>query len=105
MASTLWWLLVCVVAALAWRASVTAREAAVRTCRKACRSYELQLLDDTVALTSVRVLRTHGRLRLRRVYQFEVSSDGTDRLVGSISLAGSDVESIYLPEPAGRPPT
>jgi len=41
-----------------------------------------------------------GWLQLRRTYEFEFSADGHDRRVGSITLSGFRVESVYLPEGA-----
>ena len=35
---------------------------------------------------------------LRRTYEFEYSADGYDRFVGSVTLSGFRVESVYLPE-------
>ena len=85
---------------LLWRDSMRARETAVRVSRKACTSYGLQMLDDTVALHRVRLawLPRKG-LRIRRIYEFDTSADGTSRRAGSISLTGDRIDSIYLPDP------
>lgn len=85
---------------LAWRANMRARETAVEVCRRTCRAYGVQLLDDTVALARWRVVRGGGRLlMMRRIYAFEVSADGHSREGGSVTLTGSNVDAIWVPGP------
>lgn len=87
-------------AALVWRDSMKARETAVEVCRRACRSCGVQLLDDTVALSRVRLVGGGQRgLTLRRIYEFEVSADGRTREGGSVTLTGDQVDTIRVPEP------
>ncbi|MDT3671646.1 MAG: DUF3301 domain-containing protein [Aromatoleum sp.] len=75
-----------------WFDSVRARDIAVEAARAACRREDVQLLDETVAGRSVRAARDDdGRLRLRRVYDFEFSSSGNDRRRGSLVLLGGRV--------------
>lgn len=74
-----------------------AREAAVEASRAACKAEELQFLDDTVALESVRPVRDdEGRLRLRRIYGFEYSDTGNNRRRGAVTMVGSTVVTLYL---------
>jgi hypothetical protein len=62
-----------------------------------CAGEGVQLLDDTVMLVSLRVAREgSGRVALRRVYQFEFSDTGDNRLGGAVTLAGSRVATLYL---------
>ena len=57
-----------------WFDSLKAREAAVAAARAACRSEDLLLLDDTVAIARLRFARDgDGVLRIQRVYGFEYS--------------------------------
>ncbi len=79
-----------------WRDSLEARELALAVCRRTCASYQVQLLDDTVALSSVWPVLEHGRLVLRRVYQFEYSVSSVDRCTGAVALSNRRVDSIYL---------
>ena len=52
-----------------WLDSLKARETAVRAAREACRAEGLQLLDDTVAISSLWPARDpDGRLRLYAEY-------------------------------------
>ena len=84
-----------------WRNTLRAREEAIRVSRAACKTRGHQFLDDTVSLARLGVvLSAQGWPLLRRTYEFEFSADGYDRFVGSVTLFGSRVESVYLPEGA-----
>lgn len=86
-----------------WRNSLRAREEAVRASRAACDLRGHQFLDDTVSLARLGVARGgQGWPLLRRTYEFEFSIDGYDRFVGSVTLFGTRVESVYLPEGIAR---
>lgn len=81
-----------------WLDTMRVREVAVGISRQACRSGGVQLLDETVALRRLDIRRHAGHgLRLRRVYEFEYSTDGRDRLSGSVTLLGRHVQGVYLP--------
>jgi uncharacterized protein DUF3301 len=70
-----------------WYDSMRAREAAHAAGRDACLRAGLQLLDDTVTLTSLRPVRdSRGRFALRRVYVFEFTDTGDNRRQGSVVL-------------------
>lgn len=86
-----------------WLDSLKAREAGMRAARAACAADDLLLLDDTVALATLRPARDeHGRLRLRRVYHFEYSDTGDNRRPGQLTLLGSELLLLHLPQ-ARRP--
>lgn len=88
-----------VLVGLAWLGidSLRAREAAVDAARRACSGDGVQFLDDTVMLEAIRFARdAGGRLMLRRVYCFEFSDTGNNRLMGSVTLAGSSVDTLHL---------
>ncbi|MCP5153910.1 MAG: DUF3301 domain-containing protein [Ectothiorhodospiraceae bacterium] len=99
MGTALFGLLALAVVVIAWRDSMRAREHAMRACRAGCRSYDAQLLDDTVAL-----MRVRPKLRpapcLQRVYGFEITWDGRQRHAATVTLEGQHVVSIYIPERA-----
>ena len=46
------WLIVMALAALAWTLNTRARELATEVCRRACQTYDVQMLDGTVGLSS-----------------------------------------------------
>ena len=76
-------------AAWLWLDSIKAREVAVTAARSACTADGLLLLDDTVAITNLKLRRDDdGQVRLQRAYDFEYSDTGNNRLRGSIVLLG-----------------
>ncbi len=84
-----------------WRNTLRAREEAIRVSRAACNARGHQFLDDTVSLARLGVVfSAQGWPGLRRTYEFEFSADGYDRFVGRVTLFGSRVESVYLPDGA-----
>jgi hypothetical protein len=87
-----------VIAAVAlWIDSLRAREHAVAAGRAACARYGVQLLDETVSFTRLRLARDEaGRLRLRRTYVFEFSETGDNRRHGAIVMLGARLEDLQL---------
>lgn len=84
-------------AATLWFDSLRAREHAVAAGRAACARYGVQLLDETVAFTRLRLARDEeGRLRLRRTYVFEFSETGDNRRHGAIVMLGARLEDLQL---------
>jgi hypothetical protein len=83
-----------------WLDSFKAREAGVRAARFACDTDGLLLLDDTVALGSLRPGRDEeGNFQLRRVYHFEYSDTGNNRRSGSVTLLGTELLMVYVQPP------
>jgi hypothetical protein len=75
-----------------WLDSIKVREAAVHAAKVACAVEGLQLLDDTVAIASLKPARDDkGHLRLQRAYDFEYSDTGDNRLKGSVVMLGRRV--------------
>ncbi|MDP2239983.1 MAG: DUF3301 domain-containing protein [Burkholderiales bacterium] len=88
-----------------WSDSLRARESAIRAARLACTADGVQLLDDTVALAALGMQRSDdGRPVLRRIYRFEFSDTGNNRLDGSVTLLGAGVQALYLAPHAGTLP-
>jgi len=80
-----------------WLDSLKCREIALAAGERACAAQGLQFLDWTVAQARLRPERDGGgRVRFRRVYRFEYSETGNDRLEGSVSLLGRRVDSVQL---------
>lgn len=72
-----------------WFDSTAAREAGIAAVRKICRTDGLQLLDETIAIRSLKLKRNEGgRLGLYRIYEFEYSDTGDNRRRGSVHVLG-----------------
>jgi hypothetical protein len=85
-----------------WVASLRAREQALSICRRLCKQLDMQLLDQTVALSGVRVGRDlGGRPCLLRRYGFEFSPDGQHRYPGRLFLHGARLMSCQFDLPDG----
>lgn len=88
-----------VLAALGWYwfDSMHALETARKAGKRACDEAKVQFLDDTVAGTSLALVRDRsGRRVLRRSYRFEFSETGNTRLEGQLVLLGYRVESLTM---------
>jgi hypothetical protein len=72
-----------------WLDSLKVREAAVRAAKEVCVAEGLLFLDDTVAISALKLARDDGgRLRIQRAYDFEYSDTGNNRLKGSVVMLG-----------------
>ncbi|HCA27382.1 MAG TPA: hypothetical protein DEP05_07070, partial [Betaproteobacteria bacterium] len=91
-------ILLCVAAVIAlWLDGMGAWEAAVAAGRAACRRAGVQFLDDTVVIVGFRLGRNaRGRAAIRRVYRFEFSDTGDNRLEGTVVALGKTVESVEV---------
>jgi hypothetical protein len=82
-----------------WQSAMDAREAAMRIARETCSRAVVQLLDETVAFTGMRLSRdARGARRLLRTYTFDYTRDGFERSSGFIVLCGARVEAVGLAE-------
>ncbi|MEO8672290.1 MAG: DUF3301 domain-containing protein [Tahibacter sp.] len=87
--------------ALIWQDALRARELAARIGHQLCTNSGLQLLDQSVSLRRLRLIRTaSGRMGLRRQYAFDVSTNGHDRHRGTLRLREGKLEDFSLPLPA-----
>ena len=85
-----------------WQNSLQAREFAIKFCQDKCRDMDLQLLDQTVALSRITIKRNYsGYLVLARQYNFEFSINGANRYSGSINIMNKHVNSFQLEHPDG----
>lgn len=89
-------LLLCSVVAL-WLKLSAARDRAVSEARKLCLQYGLQLLDESVGLSAIRLRRVNGLRRVERTYSFDVSMNGDDRVPGQLWMIGSQLTELSLP--------
>ena len=75
-----------------WSAGRAAAERAEALGREACRSAGVQLLDQTVHTTGMRLRRgADGWVGVERTFRFEYSHDGADRHVGRLVLHGTQM--------------
>lgn len=80
-----------------WYDGMRARELAHTLGKRACTEQGLQFLDDTVAMSSIKVKRDEdGQLTLQRVYRFEFSDTGDNRRGGSIAISGQRITALQL---------
>jgi hypothetical protein len=78
-----------------WFESTRVREIAVEHARSRCHVKEMQFLDDTVSLVSIKPARDEdGRLTFQRTYTFEYSDTGNNRQPGSIIMLDQVVQHL-----------
>ena len=87
---------------LMWRA----REFATSLVQRYCGNRNMQFLDGTVALARMGIRWTPSGLRIRRMYRFDFSLEGTGRRTGYILMLGTSLELIDdgLPNPDEEAP-
>jgi len=95
---TEWFFLIALVAgAWFWLESHRVLDLARAAARQFCAAQDLQLLDDTVASTAIKLERDDaGRLVIARTYRFEFSDTGDNRLSGSLVMLGHKVGPMHL---------
>ncbi|TXH66872.1 MAG: DUF3301 domain-containing protein [Thiothrix sp.] len=85
-----------------WQDSLKSRERAIRAAAIACREIGAQLLDQTVALKKTKLARAEsGQVTLRRIYEFEFSLAGYERLYGRAYVLGQKLEQVQLDRAEG----
>jgi hypothetical protein len=83
--------------ALFWHSSLAARELANRVAMETCTSANVQMLDGTVAIHRLRVVRGgDAPLSGRRIYVFDYTEDGFARKRGFVVLTGDAIDSVGL---------
>ena len=95
--ATLLLLLVLMAIAGIWLVLSRARDRAIQEARWRCQQHGLQLLDETVGLSGVRLRQYRGQRVLERRYSFEVSIDGDDREAGHLWMIGPLLTALILP--------
>lgn len=81
---------------LFWARQQQAKLTTLKAVRRHCDQEQVQLLDDTLELTSMRVRNGPGGWKLHRNYRFEFSSTGDERYEGKVILAGRRVIGLRL---------
>jgi hypothetical protein len=90
---------VAVAAALAlfWHSSLAARELANRVAADTCTNANVQMLDGTVAIHRLRLVRGgDAPLAWQRIYVFDYTEDGFSRRRGFVVLTGDALDSVGL---------
>ena len=81
-----------------WLDSIAKREIAINYGRELAGRYSLQLLDETVACMQIRIGRdSRGHAQLQRLYEFEVSASGTERMQCNLQLLGKHLQTWHIP--------
>jgi Protein of unknown function (DUF3301) len=85
-------------AAWFWLDSIAKREVAVNIGRNLAGRWQLQLLDETVSCTKIRLGRdSRGHAQLQRLYEFEVSASGAERMRCNLQLLGKQLQTWHIP--------
>ena len=79
-----------------WYDTMRVREAANRVAASTCQRQGLQLLDGTVALSSLRPRLASGGLRIERTYVFDYTVDGVLRASGFIIMLGRRLQHVGM---------
>ena len=80
-----------------WLNGLRAREIAVLAGSRLCQKQGVYFLDESVALSKLRLRRNHaGQVVFYREYGFEFTSDGAHRYRGKICLMGKQVTATEM---------
>ena len=73
------------------------RDRAIGLAKQHCERMDVQLLDDTISLTKIRLKRDgRGNIALSRHYEFEFTATGDRRYQGKMTLFGSRIDNVEL---------
>lgn len=85
-----------------WLDSTKSKEIAIRAAAVACQDIGVQLLDQTVSLEKLKIRRNaKGHLTFLRIYRFDFSLQGNERLEGRAMMLGQTIKQIHLDRPDG----
>lgn len=85
-----------------WSDSLKTRERVIQTCSRMCAEMDVQFLDQTISVASLRLERSsHGWMQLKRQYRFEFSIDGSDRYQAYATTRGRVLEDVLFRFPDG----
>ena len=80
-----------------WHSSLAARELANRVAQETCTGAQVQMLDGTVAIHRLRIVRGSDQpLAWHRTYVFDYTADGYSRQRGFVVLTGDNVDTVGL---------
>lgn len=82
-----------------WLDSHRVRDLALNAAKRFCEQQGLQLLDETVAASALSLRRNaRGHMVIARLYRFEFSDTGDNRLVGTLLMLGKQIGPMHLPD-------
>lgn len=85
-------------AILLWWHNARFKETALHHARHYCDQHNLQLLDESTAISGLWPARNRrGTLVMRRTFQFEFATTGDRRYTGTLVLLGSALERVHTP--------
>lgn len=80
-----------------WLDSIQAKHLASDAGRRECDRANVEFLDDTVVLKQVRLHRNaHGRVQIKRIYEFEFTADQQSRFNGRVVMLGNRSHHVSL---------
>ena len=80
-----------------WLESMRVNEIARMLGAKKCQENNVQFLDDTVHLSSIKLGKnSYGQLKILRNYKFEFTNSELHRYNGKLSLAGKQLVKFYM---------
>jgi len=80
-----------------WLESMKVNEVARFVGAKKCRENNVQFLDDTVHLSSIRFGKnSYGQIKLQRKYKFEFTNSELHRYSGELTLAGKQLVAFHM---------
>lgn len=81
-----------------WIDSLDKRERAIALGTELAARLNLQMLDETVVCSRLRLGRNRkGHVQLLRTYEFDVSASGDDRLHSNLTLLGNHLSAWHIP--------
>lgn len=81
-----------------WLDSIAKRDMAVEYGKKLSQRYQLQFLDETVSCGKLRLKRDEfGHVQLHRIYDFEVTAYGQERMPCQLQLLGKQLLNWHIP--------
>lgn len=79
-----------------WLDGARAREIAIAIGTEICKHRDYQFLDGSVVRSRMGLRWTNSGIRIRRMFSFDYSTDGANRLPGYILLLGTQLETYQL---------
>ncbi|WP_162902275.1 DUF3301 domain-containing protein [Facilibium subflavum] len=99
-------IIVLIIIILTWKNMMHAREIAIARAVKICKQWDVLLLDDTVCLTKIKLIRSHGAVGavcFFREYSFDYTINGADRFKAVLQFTGKCFNRVISDDSAVSP--